>query len=63
MVADNFITPIFLTKNDIDKLNNSQLEYQSLLETSHATDSMIIAGDKPEYSFKPQVEQIGRAHV
>ena len=56
MVADNFITPIFLTKDDIDKLNHSEIEYESLLENSHATDSILITGENSEYTVKPQVE-------
>lgn len=56
MVADNFITPIFLTQDDIDKLNHSEISYESLLEDSHATDSILITGENSEYTVKPQVE-------
>lgn len=40
-VVDNFITPIFLTTDDLERLSTGEISYQSILEESNATDCIL----------------------
>ncbi len=54
-VVDNYITPIFLSTSDLEELASGNLSYQSVLEDSNATDS-ILSLDETSPTTKPQVE-------
>lgn len=54
-VIDNYITPIFLSTDDLEKLSSGEMSYQSVLEASNATDSILsLTGNT--VSPKPTVE-------
>lgn len=55
-LLDNYISPIFLTAEDIEKLNASEKTYQSILEESNATDSILTDNKTPNTPSKPKVE-------
>ncbi len=55
-VVDNFITPIFLSTADLEKLSSGKETYQSILEASNATDSILSLSRNTSASSKPVVE-------
>ena len=55
-VVDNFITPIFLSTADLEKLSSGEESYQSILEASNATDSILSLSGNASLSSKPVVE-------
>lgn len=56
LLLDNYISPIFLTSEDLELLNKSEITYQSILEESNATDSILSINKKAQIPSKPKVE-------
>lgn len=55
-LLDNYISPVFLTAEDIEKLNAAEITYKSILEESNATDSILTDNKAPSTPSKPKVE-------
>lgn len=55
-LVEDYIAPIFLTMDQLDKLKHAETSYEEILEEANATDNIITSSTQNFTPFKPKVE-------